>query len=71
MALAQRFGIAPAKAAQKILAAVERNQAQRFIGVDARLYSLLSKLFPAAVSYALAKSYERVSGRNEALTDRP
>ena len=65
MAMVQRFGIDPAKAAQKILAAVERNQAQRFIGLDARLYNLLSKCCPGVVSLALAKSYEHVSARKE------
>ena len=67
MALAQRFGVSPAKAAQKILAAVERNQRQRFIGIDAKLYNLLSKLCPGLLSLALAKSYQHVSTARDTL----
>lgn len=64
MALAQRFGISPDKAAQKILAAISRNQAQRYIGLDAKLYRTVSKCCPALLSFALAKSYQRIHQRH-------
>ena len=48
-ALAQRTGVSPEKAAQKILAAVERGKIRVRIGRDALLLDWLKRLLPTAI----------------------
>ncbi len=59
--LSARFGMAPDKAARRILAAVEKNQARLVIGADARTLELLSRAAPALARWAIATGYRALS----------
>ena len=61
LALAQRFGMSPEKAATCIIDAFERNRRQRFVGIDARVFNWVVKLCPGLVSAVFANTYQRVN----------
>ncbi|MBD2859855.1 SDR family oxidoreductase [Spongiibacter sp. KMU-158] len=61
LALAQRFGVSPEKAAQKIITAIMRNRAHCYIGLDAHLFRLFSKLAPNVLSRVFSRAYSKVS----------
>ncbi|QQD17363.1 SDR family oxidoreductase [Spongiibacter nanhainus] len=64
LALAQRFGIPPEKAAKCIIDAFERNRRQKYVGIDARVFNWMVKLCPGLVSAVFANTYQSVNKVN-------
>jgi short-subunit dehydrogenase len=61
MLLAQRFGVSANYAAQRIVRAIEHNKRSICIGVDARIFKIVSGAFPGLLSQLLAKTFARLS----------
>jgi short-subunit dehydrogenase len=61
LALAQRFGISPDKAAKKILRGIRRNSPCVTIGADAKLFKFISRTFPGLTAMLLARTYSRLT----------